>query len=68
MLIGNSINLPSSLMSTTSTMTSILTMDMANTANGSMWNDALWSLALVLLAISFMFIIIVRLISKRGEA
>lgn len=68
MLIGNSINLPTSLMSTTSTMTSILTMDMANTANGSIWNDALWSLALVLLAISFIFIIIVRTVSKRGDA
>lgn len=68
MLIGNSINLPTSIMSTTSTMTSILTMDMANTANGSIWNDALWSLALVLLVISFIFIIIVRSISRRGEA
>ena len=67
MLIGNSINLPSSLLSTTSTMTSILTMDMANTANGSVWNDALWSLALVLLVISFLFIIIVRTVSKRGN-
>lgn len=67
MVIGNSIKLPGSLLSPTSTMTSILTMDMGNTVFGTMWNDALWSLALLLLIISFIFILLVRMIGKRGE-
>lgn len=68
MVIGNSIKLPGSLLGTTSTLTSILTMDMANTTFGSEWNNALWSMALILLIISFIFIIIVRRLGKRGEA
>lgn len=67
MVIGNSINLPGGLLSSTSTLTSILTMDMANTVNGTIWNDALWSLALLLLVISFIFILIIRAIG-RGES
>ena len=42
-------------------------MDMGNTATGSTWNDALWSMALLLLIISFIFILIIRVIGKRGE-
>lgn len=68
MVIGNSIGLAKNLLGTTSTMTSILTMDMANTTFGSAWNNALWSMALILLVISFIFIVIVRRLGKRGEA
>jgi len=67
MVIGNSITFPNGLLGTTSTLTSILTMDMANTISGTAWNDALWSMALLLLIISFIFIIIIRKIGKRGE-
>lgn len=67
MVIGNSIRLPGSLLDTTSTMTSILTMDMANTTFGSGWNNALWSMALLLLLISFTFIVIIRRLEKRGK-
>ncbi|MNP69867.1 hypothetical protein D3C76_1660220 [compost metagenome] len=49
------------------TLTSIITMDMANTAGGSTWNNALWTLALILLIISFVFILIIRKIGSRGE-
>lgn len=68
MVIGNSIRIPESLLDTTSTMTSILTMDMANTTFGSEWNNALWSMAFILLVISFIFIVIVRRLGKRSEA
>lgn len=68
MVIGNSIKLPENILGTTSTLTSILTMDMANTVFGSEWNNALWSMALILLVISFIFIIVVRRLGKRGEA
>lgn len=67
MVIGNSLGLPNGLFGTTSTLTSILTMDMANTIDGTPWNNALWSLALVLLIISFLFILLIRFIGKRGE-
>lgn len=67
MVIGNSIRMPDSLLNPTSTLTGILTMDIGNTGFGTAWNDALWSLALLLLVISFIFIIVIRLIGKRGE-
>ncbi len=67
MVIGNSIKFPGSLLSPTSTLTSILTMDMGNTVSGTAWNDALWSLALLLLVVSFLFILIIRAIGRRGE-
>lgn len=66
MVIGNTVKLPDSLYSPTSTLTGILTMDMANTFNGTAWNDALWTLAMILLLISFFFIIVIRVIGKRG--
>lgn len=66
MVIGNAIKIPTSLTSSAATLTSILTMDMANTVSGSAWNDALWTLALILLVISFIFILIVRRIEKGG--
>lgn len=68
MVIGNSIKSPNSLLSTASTLTSIITMDMANTTTGSEWNNAMWSLALLLLIISFIFIVIIRLVEKKGDA
>jgi phosphate transport system permease protein len=66
MVIGNTIKLPGSLYSPTSTLTGILTMDMANTLNGTAWNNALWTLAMILLLISFLFILLIRAIGRRG--
>ncbi len=66
MVIGNTVKLPDGLLNPMSTITSVITMDMANTVSGTAWNDALWSLALVLLIISFIFILIVRRIEKRS--
>ncbi|MDO5038138.1 phosphate ABC transporter permease subunit PstC [Clostridium sp.] len=66
MVIGNTIKMPNSLISPSSTLTSILTMDMSNTVSGSAWNDALWTLALILLVISFIFILVIRQIEKKG--
>ncbi|WP_396231426.1 phosphate ABC transporter permease subunit PstC [Geobacillus zalihae] len=67
MVIGNTIKLPSGLDSPTATLTSVLTMDMANTINGTPWNNALWTLALILLLISFFFIAVIRLVGPRKE-
>ena len=68
MVIGNTVNIAKSLISPTATLTSILTMDMANTVFGSDWNNALWSLALILLIISFIFILLIRKIGSRGKS
>ncbi|MGL4873150.1 MAG: phosphate ABC transporter permease subunit PstC [Clostridium sp.] len=67
MVIGNTVKIPKGISDSTSTLTSILTMDITNTVGGSAWNDALWSMALILLIISFIFIVIVRIIEKKGE-
>ncbi len=67
MVIGNSIKFAEGLLGPTSTLTSILTMDMGNTVTGTPWNDALWSLAMLLLIISFIFILTIRAIGKRGD-
>jgi phosphate transport system permease protein len=67
MVIGNTVKLPSGLYSPTATLTGILTMDMANTINGTAWNNALWTLAMVLLFISFFFIVLIRMIGQKGE-
>lgn len=67
MVIGNAVRIPDSFLAPMHTMTSILTMDMGNTVSGSLWNNALWSIALLLLLFSFTFIIIIRLIGRRGQ-
>lgn len=64
MVIGNSIKFPNGLLDSTTTLTSIITMDMGNTVAGSVWNNALWSMALLLLLISFGFILLIRKISS----
>ncbi|KRG15099.1 phosphate ABC transporter permease subunit PstC [Lederbergia galactosidilytica] len=65
MVIGNSPVMPTSLMEPASTLTSILTMGMGYTVLGQAENNALWSLALVLLMMSFLFIILVRWIGRK---
>ena len=67
MVVGNAAIMPQNLTSPASTLTSILTMGIGNTVMGSMQNDVLWTLALILLVMSLIFNIIIRLIGKRGE-
>ncbi len=66
MVIGNALKLPSGLYSPTTTLTGILAMDMTTTINGTSWNNVLWTLAMVLLMMSFLFILIIRVIGSRG--
>lgn len=65
MVIGNSAVIPKSLFEPASTLTSILTMEMGYTVMGEVENNALWSLALVLLAMSLVFIIVIRFLGRR---
>jgi phosphate transport system permease protein len=53
--------------SSTYNLTAKITTDMGSSFVGTEWNDALWSMALLLLLISFVFIIIIRIISRKGQ-
>ena len=66
MVIGNAILMPSSLTSPSTTLTSVLTMNMGNTVMGTTSNDALWTLALLLLLMSLVFNIVIKYLAKRG--
>lgn len=64
MVIGNAAVMPTSLISPSATLTSILTAGIGNTVMGTLPNDALWSL--VLLLMSLIFNLLVRTINKKG--
>ena len=66
MVIGNTKQIPESILDQMATLTSGITMDMGYTVVGSLWNNTLWSMAMILLLMSFFSILIIRRISKRG--
>lgn len=66
MVIGNAALMPTSLVTPASTLTSILTMGIGNTIMGTVENNVLWSLALILLLMSLLFNIVIRFIGKKG--
>lgn len=66
MVIGNTIIVPKSLMESSATLTSVLTTGIGNTVMGTASNNALWSLALILLVMSLAFNLLMRLVSKKG--
>ncbi|MDF7672694.1 phosphate ABC transporter permease subunit PstC [Lactobacillus sp. ESL0701] len=65
MVIGNAVLMPYNLVSPAATLTSQLTSQMGNTVMGTLPNNALWSLALLLLIMSLVFNFLVRLIGKK---
>ncbi len=67
MVVGNAAVMPKNLTSSAATLTSVLTQGIGNTVMGTLPNNALWSLALILLFMSLIFNIIVRLIGKKGS-
>ncbi|MGA9287278.1 MAG: phosphate ABC transporter permease subunit PstC [Anaerobacillus sp.] len=67
MVIGNSKALPESITDQAATLTSIITLSMGHTTYGSLHNNLLWSLGLILLVMSYVFIIIIRFISSRRK-
>lgn len=68
MVIGNTPLLPLSLFTPTATLTSEIVVEMGNTPFGSVWGDALFLMALVLLVISLLMIVGIRRIAKRRYA
>ena len=67
MVVGNAAILPKGLTSPASTLTSVLTQGIGNTIMGTVQNNVLWSLALILLFMSLLFNIGMRAIAKRGK-
>jgi phosphate transport system permease protein len=67
MVIGNRPIVPTSLTQPMTTLTSQITQDMGNTVQGEPWNQALWTMGLILLVISFSFVLTVRIIGRRGS-
>lgn len=67
MVIGKTKSFPNGLFSSTSTLTSVIASNMGNTFDGTEYNSALWSMALLLFFISLSFIFLIHWISARGE-
>jgi phosphate transport system permease protein len=67
MVIGNAPHIPRSLFESTSTLTSAITLSMGNTAMGSIANNVLWSLALILMLMTFIFVFIVRFLEGKTK-
>ncbi len=65
MVIGNTQIIPKQLTDRASTLTRIITLDMGNTVGGTAWNNALWSMALLLLLIALALIVTIRAVSAR---
>ena len=68
MVIGNSPTLPGAITQPVTTLTSQITLDMGNTVFGEPWQDALWTMSLILLVISITSVVLVRVINKRRMA
>ncbi len=66
MVIGNRPTMPTSLTQPMTTLTSQITLDMGNTVFGEPANNALWTMALVLLAISVIFVLLIRTLNRGG--
>ncbi|AWB43707.1 phosphate ABC transporter permease subunit PstC [Paenibacillus sp. CAA11] len=67
MVIGNAPYVPTSLFESASTLTSVITLNMSNTVMGTVQNNVLWSMALLLLFMTFIFIFVVRLLERRAK-
>lgn len=66
MVIGNTTVMPTGLVESAATLTSVLTTGIGNTVMGTAENNALWSLALILLLMSLVFNLLIHLASKKG--
>lgn len=67
MVVGNSAVIPTSLTTPAATLTSVLTMGIGNTVMGTVQNNVLWSLALVLLLMSLAFNMVVKFITRERK-
>ncbi|MGG4409173.1 phosphate ABC transporter permease subunit PstC [Niallia taxi] len=67
MVIGNTRIIPGSILDPAGTLTTIITLNMGHTTYGSVENNTLWSMGLILLVMSFAFILLIRYLSSRRK-
>ncbi|MBA4535831.1 phosphate ABC transporter permease subunit PstC [Bacillus aquiflavi] len=67
MVIGNTRTLPEGILDPAATLTTIITLNMGHTTYGSVENNTLWSMGLILLIMSFLFILLIRYLSARRK-
>lgn len=67
MVIGNVRDMPSTILDASATLTTIITLNMGHTTYGSVENNTLWSMGLILLIMSFAFILLIRYLSSRRK-
>ena len=66
MVIGNTTVIPHGLTEPAATLTSVLSTGIGNTVMGTTANNALWSLALILLVLSLAFNLLIHLVNRKG--
>jgi phosphate transport system permease protein len=67
MVIGKMKTFPKNILSPTNNLTAAIASDMGGATEGGEYNIALWTMAFLLLLISFVFILVVRKVSSKGE-
>ena len=67
MVIGQTTALPTSIFSTTKTLTTEIAAQMGNAMEGGELKAALWTMAALLFLISLFFIVLIHLVSDRKE-
>lgn len=67
MVIGNATVMPTSFNQSAATLTSVLTTGIGNTVMGTASNNALWSLALILLIMSLAFNLLIHAIRRTSK-
>lgn len=68
MVIGKMKAFPTSLLAPAHCLTAAIASDMGGAMDGGELNAALWSMALFLFIMSFLFIVAIRLIGRKGQA
>ncbi len=67
MVIGNSPQMPRSLLDSTTVLTTAIAKDMPHTFYGTAWNNSLYLMAFVLLLVSLLLILIIRIVARKSE-
>lgn len=67
MVIGKMKAFPTGILSPTSNLTSLIASDMGGATEGGEYSTALWTMALLLLLISYLFIFAMRKVTAKGE-
>jgi phosphate transport system permease protein len=67
MVIGNRPIIPTALTQPVGALTAQITLDMGNTVTGEPWNQVLWTMGLILLLLSFLFVALVRRLGREAN-